>query len=199
MGAVKVVFGLIVSALLAPQDQPFDPSSWKPFTDGASYLGKYETGLYPAGKNTIPEVHQKAGERIAATLRPLDPQGKPAPSGRILALVLGPCALGAVDSPWRGRREGVVMIAGKIARRNPVRDDRPWGSRRRGRGPSLRLVGGAEGWRFTDFVPPPLRGSIAGVPVSLRLWPPDVIPTHPEAFRVRTGVLAGFWAAVAFP
>jgi hypothetical protein len=89
MGAVKVVSGLIVSALLAPQGQPFDPSSWKPFTDGAPYLGKYETGLYPTGKNTIPQPHQKAGERIAATLQPLDLQGKPAPSGRILALALG--------------------------------------------------------------------------------------------------------------
>src|SRR4051812_23338156 len=89
MAAVKVVLALIVSALLAPQDKPFDPSSWKPFTDGAPYLGRYETGLYPTGKNTIPQAHQKAGERIAATLQPLDLQGKPASSGRILALVLG--------------------------------------------------------------------------------------------------------------
>jgi len=60
------------------------------FTDGVPYLGTHETGLYPGGKNEIPEAHRKAGERIAASIRPLDADGKPDDArGRIVALVIG--------------------------------------------------------------------------------------------------------------
>ena len=69
--------------------QDFDPSGLKPFTDGAPYLGKFETGLYPGGKNVGPDAHRKAGERLAATIQPLDAEGRSADGGRILALVLG--------------------------------------------------------------------------------------------------------------
>lgn len=58
---------------------------------------------------------------------------------------------------------------------------------------------GEPGWHFTDFVPPAMTGRVGVLPVSVRVWPPDVIPTHPEAWRVRSGVLAGFWVAVGFP
>jgi len=68
----------------------FDPASLKPFTAGEAYLGKYETGLYPGGKNEIPEAHRKAGLRVAAAIRPLNPGGVPDDQeGRVLALVLG--------------------------------------------------------------------------------------------------------------
>jgi hypothetical protein len=88
MGKLMVGAGLLVAAL-GTQGTPFDPSTLKPFTAGAPYLEKYETGLYPGGKNVIPEAHRKAGERLAAALRPLDVDGKPADNGRILALVMG--------------------------------------------------------------------------------------------------------------
>ena len=71
------------------QDPAFEPATLKPFTDGTSYLDRYETGLYPGGKSSIPEAHRNAGERLAASLRPLDVDGKPSDTGRILALVLG--------------------------------------------------------------------------------------------------------------
>lgn len=68
----------------------FDPGTLRPFTDGVPYLGSYETGLYPGGTNEIPEAHRKAGERIAATIRPLDAEGGPDDGeGRVLALVMG--------------------------------------------------------------------------------------------------------------
>ena len=68
----------------------FDPSTLKPFTDGGLYLGKYEMGLYPKGKNEMPEAHRQAGERIAATVKPLGSDGKPdSEQGRILAVVFG--------------------------------------------------------------------------------------------------------------
>src|SRR5262249_50981892 len=100
------------------------------------------------------------------------------------------------------------------AARERARDGRrAWGT---GRGrPAVRLAAGTgggrggggrpaasvgdPGWYFTDFVPPPLTGQGGGVPGSLRVWPPDVIPTHSEAWRVRSGVLAGFWVVVGFP
>ena len=85
-------------------------------------------------------------------------------------------------------RLGVVGAAGSVGSRS----DPPSGRRR----PS---PSGEPGWYFTDFVPPAMTGRIGEVLVSLRVWPPDVIPTYSEARRVRTGRLAGFWVAVAFP
>ncbi len=55
----------------------FDPSTLKRFTDGGLYLDKYEMGLYPGGKNDMPEAHRRAGERMAATIRPLDTSSRP--------------------------------------------------------------------------------------------------------------------------
>ncbi len=70
--------------------EDFDPATLKRFTDGAPYLNKYETGLYPGAKNEMPEAHRKAGERVATAIRPLDTEGKPDDAGgRILALVMG--------------------------------------------------------------------------------------------------------------
>jgi hypothetical protein len=68
----------------------FDPRTLKPFTDGSPYLGRYETGLYPGGRNEMPPAHRAAGERIAATIRPLGSDGQPdAQAGSILGLVMG--------------------------------------------------------------------------------------------------------------
>ncbi len=68
----------------------FDPSTLVPFTQGTHYLDKYETGLYPGARNAMPSEHRSAGEAIAATIKPLDTEGRPdAESGRIIALALG--------------------------------------------------------------------------------------------------------------
>lgn len=61
----------------------FDPATLKPFTSGALYLGKYETGLYPGGKNERPPAHREIGERLAATIRPLDTEGRLDDQGRV--------------------------------------------------------------------------------------------------------------------
>jgi hypothetical protein len=72
------------------QAAEFDLSSLKLFTDGSPYLEKYETGLYPGGKNIIPEEHRKEGEKIATSIVPRDANGKvDAQNGKILALILG--------------------------------------------------------------------------------------------------------------
>ena len=75
--------------LCAHAEEPFNPASLKKFTDGAPYLEKFETGLYPGGKNEIPEAHRKSGERMAASITPLNSDGKPNPDGKIVALVMG--------------------------------------------------------------------------------------------------------------
>src|SRR5438445_9855875 len=73
-----------------PPPGGFDPATLKLFTEGISYLDQYETGLYPGAKNEMPEEHRKAGERLAAAIRPLNAAGEPdEKEGRILALVLG--------------------------------------------------------------------------------------------------------------
>jgi hypothetical protein len=75
---------------MAEDKQAFDPASLRPFTEGAAYLGKHPTGLYPKQSNEIPKAHQQAGVRVAAGIRPLDAEGKPDEAGgRIIALVMG--------------------------------------------------------------------------------------------------------------
>ncbi|MEX0716261.1 MAG: SGNH/GDSL hydrolase family protein [Planctomycetaceae bacterium] len=70
--------------------EEFDPATLKPFTAGEKYLGEHETGLYSGGKNEIPEAHRRAGERLAATIQPLDVEGNPDPEkGRIVAVSMG--------------------------------------------------------------------------------------------------------------
>jgi len=68
----------------------FDPATLARFTEGRKYRDEFETGLYPGGTNDMPQEHRRAGERIAATIRPLATGGALDEStGHILALVLG--------------------------------------------------------------------------------------------------------------
>lgn len=92
MGAV---FSLMSPAAEERKDEKttewsFDPSSLKPFTAIHKYLNQHQTGLYPDGKNEMPEAHRRAGEQMASEIKPLDISGKPnAEGGRIVALAMG--------------------------------------------------------------------------------------------------------------
>jgi hypothetical protein len=87
---VKIPLLLVAGGLaFLTQDGPFDPSTLRPFTECAVFMQKYETGLYPGGKNDMPAPHRQAGERLAAALQPLDIDGTPSPQGKILALTVG--------------------------------------------------------------------------------------------------------------
>lgn len=93
-----------------PAGYAFDPRTLKPLTDGGLYLERFETGLYPGGRNEMPEPHQKAGERLAASIRPLDAKGDPDPKdGKILALAVGHSNgrhyFGALEEELRRRAE----------------------------------------------------------------------------------------------
>jgi hypothetical protein len=61
-----------------------------PLTDLASgkYLG-FEGGLYPKGKNTRPAAWEQAGIAAGASVEPLDKEGRPSSSGKILLISIG--------------------------------------------------------------------------------------------------------------
>lgn len=97
LGALLVLFAALL-AHAAEKERPatvpagynFDPSTLRPLTEHWQYRGQFETGLYPGGANELPEAHRKAGERLAASIRPLDTNGKPdEKNGRILLLAVG--------------------------------------------------------------------------------------------------------------
>ena len=61
-----------------------------PLPDLGSGMYKGEQGgLYPGGKNTPPKAHLAAGLKIARTIVPLDPEGRPSADGRIVMCSIG--------------------------------------------------------------------------------------------------------------
>jgi hypothetical protein len=54
----------------------------------AQYLG-FPGGLYPNGKNARPSAHEDAGVALAATVQPVDKDGKPSSSGKIVMISIG--------------------------------------------------------------------------------------------------------------
>jgi len=52
------------------------------------YQGE-QGGLYPGGQNTPPPAHLQAGLALAKSVAPLDTDGHPSPSGRIVLLTIG--------------------------------------------------------------------------------------------------------------
>lgn len=61
-----------------------------PLTDlGAGTYKGYEGGLYENGLNVMPADHFAAGLAAAAAVRPLDAEGRPSPSGKIVLLSIG--------------------------------------------------------------------------------------------------------------
>ena len=63
----------------------------KPLTEmsaKARYKGE-DGGLYGGGKNVPPPRHQKAARQELARIVPLDPDGKPAPDGKVVLISIG--------------------------------------------------------------------------------------------------------------
>ena len=54
----------------------------------AQYLG-FAGGLYPNGKNSRPSAYEDAGVALGATVQPVDRDGKPSTSGRIVMISIG--------------------------------------------------------------------------------------------------------------
>ncbi len=73
-----------------PAPPAFDSSKLKPLTETGETLYQGHTGgLYPDGKNQRPPAHEKAGLALAKQIQPLDPDGKPSPTGKTVLLSVG--------------------------------------------------------------------------------------------------------------
>ena len=61
-----------------------------PLTDlgSAQYLG-FAGGLYPDGKNSPPSAYEEAEVALGATVQPVDKDGKPSSSGKIVMISIG--------------------------------------------------------------------------------------------------------------
>jgi hypothetical protein len=61
-----------------------------PLTDlGSALYLACSGGLYPNGKNSRPSAYEKAGLRLAATVQPVDRDGKPSTSGKVVMVSIG--------------------------------------------------------------------------------------------------------------
>lgn len=71
-----------------PQPSPDTVAIPLPDLGAGTYLG-HQGGLYEAGSNVVPADHHAAGLAIATTIRPLNAQGQPSASGKIVMLAVG--------------------------------------------------------------------------------------------------------------
>jgi hypothetical protein len=77
----------------------------------AQYLG-FPGGLYPNGKNSRPSAHEDAGVTLAATVQPVDKEGKPSSSGKIVMISIGMSSTSRQFSQF-------IRLAEADARKNP--------------------------------------------------------------------------------
>jgi hypothetical protein len=77
----------------------------------AKYLG-FAGGLYPDGKNAPLSAYEQAGVTLGATVQPLDREGKPAPSGKIVMISIGMSNTSHEFSQF-------IRLADTDARKNP--------------------------------------------------------------------------------
>lgn len=74
----------------AQKNPPRETTGLVPLPDLARKVHQGATGgLYPDGKTAPPAAHAAAGLKLARAIVPLDPDGKPAPDGRIVLLSVG--------------------------------------------------------------------------------------------------------------
>lgn len=90
----RTLVGLRVDAgrVTAKRDAPpaKDTAHLKPLVDlGSGEYQGFQGGLYPGGGNSRPPEHEAAGLALAGQVRPLDADGKPSPSGKIVLLSIG--------------------------------------------------------------------------------------------------------------
>lgn len=67
-----------------------DTSSLKPLNElGREKYQGFEGGYYPEGRNERPREHEAAGLKLAQQVQPLNTQGKPDPTGKIVLMSVG--------------------------------------------------------------------------------------------------------------
>lgn len=91
-----LMFMIGVIGIAAVFGLSFTPPSWASFSAtpmndlGAGlYLNQFQGGLYENGSNAVPSDHHLAGQTAAARIEPLDDNGDPSPSGKIVLISIG--------------------------------------------------------------------------------------------------------------
>jgi len=82
-----------------------------PELGSAHYLG-FAGGLYPNGKNSPPSAYEDAGVALGATVQPLDRDGRPSTSGKIVVVSIG-------FSNASHEFSELIRLADADARKNP--------------------------------------------------------------------------------
>jgi Spy/CpxP family protein refolding chaperone len=72
----------------APSGPLFSATPLTDFKPGQKYLGQFDGFLYE-GSNDPPPAHDSKGKQFASEIRPLDKNGTPSPSGKIVFLSVG--------------------------------------------------------------------------------------------------------------
>jgi hypothetical protein len=69
---------------------PLESTGMVPLNDlgKVTYQGR-QGGLYPEGENVPPPAHRKAGNEIAARIRPLDGEGRESANGKVVMISIG--------------------------------------------------------------------------------------------------------------
>jgi len=77
----------------------------------ARYLG-FAGGLYPNGKNSCPSAYEDVGVALGATVQPVDKDGKPSTSGKVVMISIGMSNASREFSQF-------IRLADADARKNP--------------------------------------------------------------------------------
>lgn len=82
--------GTTVAPAPSPSPTPPAAATRVPLNDlgSGSYLG-FAGGLYPGGSNTVPAPHNEVGLARANAVQPLDTNGRPSSTGKIVLLSIG--------------------------------------------------------------------------------------------------------------
>ena len=125
----------------------FTPPTWASFSAtpindlGAGlYLNQFQGGLYENGSNAVPSDHHTAGQTAAARIQPLDGNGDPSPSGKIVLISIG---MSNTSAEWCGVTSGCTVGTGNSFMVKAAADATVNHS-------SLVIVNGAEGGQAAD-------------------------------------------------
>ncbi len=119
---------LVPAAILAfvyhasPQNCGNTSTGAPPINDlGQAFYNGMQGGLYPAGSNARPAVHNSAGVQIASEIRPLDQQGNPNAAGKIVWISIGMSnttmetqAFKALADTFRYRNPRLFLVDGAV-------------------------------------------------------------------------------------
>jgi hypothetical protein len=80
----------LVFSARTPADVGFETPGLKPLTElGTGKYKGFQGGLYPEGKNERPAAHEAAGLALGKRIQPLNAEGKPEATGKIVLLSVG--------------------------------------------------------------------------------------------------------------